>query len=210
MMDKISLAGDLGSGKSTVSKILIERLGASYYSTGSIVRSIAEKRGMTVTELNVYMETHPEIDHEIDDGLVALADLKVLVDCNEKLAAINEKVDAAFAELCNYWDKLLQIYTVQSSDDKLNRMVNIWNQYQCMITFCFSRSASFSLRSASSSEYWSPKVMRKRATTTPIFIMSVRSMRISPYCEFLAIRRSLPSGSNFTRRIIVGLFLQSR
>ena len=53
------------------------------------------------------------------------------------------KVDAAFTELCNYWDKLLQIYTVQSSDDKLNRMVNIWNQYQCMITFCFSRSASF-------------------------------------------------------------------
>ncbi len=53
------------------------------------------------------------------------------------------KVDAAFTELCDYWDKLLQIYTVQSSDDKLNRMVNIWNQYQCMITFCFSRSASF-------------------------------------------------------------------
>ncbi|MBR4302695.1 MAG: glycosyl transferase [Bacteroidaceae bacterium] len=54
-----------------------------------------------------------------------------------------EKVDAAFAELCNYWDKLLQIYTVRSDDDRLNRMVNIWNQYQCMITFCFSRSASF-------------------------------------------------------------------
>ena len=53
------------------------------------------------------------------------------------------KVDAAFAELCSYWDKLLQIYTVQSGDDKLDRMVNIWNQYQCMITFCFSRSASF-------------------------------------------------------------------
>ena len=72
-MDKISLAGDLGSGKSTVSKILIEALGAEYYSTGSIVRSIAERMGMTIGELNVYMETHPEIDNEIDDGLVALA-----------------------------------------------------------------------------------------------------------------------------------------
>ena len=72
-MDKISLAGDLGSGKSTVSKILIEALGAEYYSTGSIVRSIAERMGMTIGELNVYMETHPEIDTEIDDGLVALA-----------------------------------------------------------------------------------------------------------------------------------------
>ena len=69
---KISLAGDLGSGKSTVSDILIRELGAEYYSTGAIVRSIAAKRGMTVVELNLYMETHPEIDHEIDDGLKAL------------------------------------------------------------------------------------------------------------------------------------------
>ena len=68
MKDKISLAGDLGSGKSTVSDVLISRLGAEYYSTGAIVRSIAASKGMTVTELNKYMETHPEIDHEIDDG----------------------------------------------------------------------------------------------------------------------------------------------
>jgi cellobiose phosphorylase len=53
------------------------------------------------------------------------------------------KVDAAFAALRRYWDNLLSIYTVTSGDDKLDRMVNIWNQYQCMITFCFSRSASF-------------------------------------------------------------------
>ena len=71
---KISLAGDLGSGKSTVSKIIIKETGAEYYSTGAIVRSIAERRGMSVVELNVYMETHPEIDHEIDDGLCALSD----------------------------------------------------------------------------------------------------------------------------------------
>jgi cellobiose phosphorylase len=54
-----------------------------------------------------------------------------------------EKVDAAFAELRAYWDRLLDIYTVNSGDERLDRMVNIWNQYQCMITFCFSRSASF-------------------------------------------------------------------
>ena len=54
-----------------------------------------------------------------------------------------EKVDAALAELRKYWDDLLSIYTVDSGDEKLDRMVNIWNQYQCMITFCFSRSASF-------------------------------------------------------------------
>jgi cellobiose phosphorylase len=53
------------------------------------------------------------------------------------------KVDAALDDLRKYWDNLLSIYTVDSGDDKLDRMVNIWNQYQCMITFCFSRSASF-------------------------------------------------------------------
>lgn len=52
-------------------------------------------------------------------------------------------VDAAFEELKLMWDGLLDKYSVQSGDERLDRMVNIWNQYQCMITFNFSRSASF-------------------------------------------------------------------
>lgn len=55
----------------------------------------------------------------------------------------SEKVDTALAELKKYWEDLLSIYTIKSNDEKLDRMVNVWNQYQCMITFCFSRSASF-------------------------------------------------------------------
>ncbi len=86
MKDKISLAGDLGSGKSTVSEILIKRLGAEYYSTGAIVRSVAEKHGMTIGELNIYMETHPEIDHEIDDGLVALGEEDKLLIIDSRMA----------------------------------------------------------------------------------------------------------------------------
>lgn len=86
MKEKISLAGDLGSGKSTVSKILIERLGAEYYSTGAIVRSIAARRGMSVVELNVYMETHPEIDNEIDDGLKALGEIDKLLIIDSRMA----------------------------------------------------------------------------------------------------------------------------
>ena len=54
-----------------------------------------------------------------------------------------EKVRKLFDELKEYWDNLLSKFTIESSDDKLNRMVNIWNQYQCMITFCMSRSASY-------------------------------------------------------------------
>lgn len=53
------------------------------------------------------------------------------------------QVDAAFSELCNYWKSLLNKYNINSSDEKLNRMVNIWNQYQCMVTFNMSRSASY-------------------------------------------------------------------
>jgi cytidylate kinase len=86
MKDKISLAGDLGSGKSTVSEVLISRLGAEYYSTGAIVRSIAASKGMTVTELNKYMETHPEIDHEIDDGLKALSEVDKLLIIDSRMA----------------------------------------------------------------------------------------------------------------------------
>ncbi len=86
MQDKISLAGDLGSGKSTVAKILIDRLGAEYYSTGAIVRSIAQKHGMSVVELNVYMETHPEIDHEIDDGLKELSELDKFLIIDSRMA----------------------------------------------------------------------------------------------------------------------------
>jgi cellobiose phosphorylase len=54
-----------------------------------------------------------------------------------------EKTDAEFAKLNAYWDGLLGSYTVQSTDDKLDRMVNIWNQYQCMVTYNMSRSASY-------------------------------------------------------------------
>ena len=52
-------------------------------------------------------------------------------------------VEKAFAELNTYWSELLSKYTVKSSNDKVDRMVNIWNQYQCMVTFNMSRSASY-------------------------------------------------------------------
>ncbi|MDR1679934.1 MAG: cytidylate kinase family protein [Prevotellaceae bacterium] len=62
----ITLTGDLGSGKSTVSALLCARLGYNYIYTGSIQREIAARYRMTTLELNQYAETHPEIDEEID------------------------------------------------------------------------------------------------------------------------------------------------
>ncbi len=57
--------------------------------------------------------------------------------------ATDADVEKAFVELKDYWKNLLAKYHVESSNDKVNRMVNIWNQYQCMVTFNMSRSASY-------------------------------------------------------------------
>ena len=54
-----------------------------------------------------------------------------------------ERVEAAFKELNAYWDDLLSRFSVESGNPHINRMANIWNQYQCMITFNMSRSASY-------------------------------------------------------------------
>ena len=53
-----------------------------------------------------------------------------------------KNVEAAFGKLAEHWDVLLGVYQVNSPDSHANRMVNIWNAYQCMATFNMSRSAS--------------------------------------------------------------------
>lgn len=55
----------------------------------------------------------------------------------------NGQVQRALEKLKHYWAKLLSVFTINSNDPKLNRMVNIWNPYQCMVTFNLSRSASY-------------------------------------------------------------------
>ena len=54
-----------------------------------------------------------------------------------------ENVTAAFETLNSYWNQLLGLYQVKTPDKHTNRMINIWNAYQCMATFNMSRSASF-------------------------------------------------------------------
>ena len=53
------------------------------------------------------------------------------------------QVEDAFASLRQYWDGLLDVLQVTTQDVHTNRMVNIWNAYQCMVTFNMSRSASY-------------------------------------------------------------------
>jgi len=57
--------------------------------------------------------------------------------------ADNKAFDTAMDTLRKHWDKLLNKYQVSTGDARLDRMVNIWNQYQCMVTFNMSRSASY-------------------------------------------------------------------
>ena len=69
---KISITGDLGSGKSTVCRYLKENFGLKSYSIGQIQRSLAEKYNVDILAFNKYMETHPEIDEEIDTELTII------------------------------------------------------------------------------------------------------------------------------------------
>ena len=57
--------------------------------------------------------------------------------------ATDAQVDAARTALRTHWEQLLSTYHLESGEEKLNRMVNIWHQYQCMVTFNMSRSASY-------------------------------------------------------------------
>ncbi|MEJ2593678.1 MAG: glycosyl transferase [bacterium] len=63
----------------------------------------------------------------------------------EMIAAFDsdEKVEQAFQALKQYWNDLLGNYLLEHQDKRLKRMVNTWNQYQCMVTFNMSRSASY-------------------------------------------------------------------
>lgn len=67
-MSKITIAGRLGSGKSTIAKRLTERLNLPYHSTGSLQRAMAEKANLTTLELNKQSETNAAIDHTIDES----------------------------------------------------------------------------------------------------------------------------------------------
>jgi cellobiose phosphorylase len=52
-------------------------------------------------------------------------------------------VESALDELARYWDSLLSKYQVHTPNPHTDRMVNLWNAYQCLVTFNLSRSASF-------------------------------------------------------------------
>lgn len=63
---KITITGDLYSGKSTVAKAISETLNYTYFSVGELQRSLAVEKGMSITEYNKYMLDN-NLDHEVDN-----------------------------------------------------------------------------------------------------------------------------------------------
>lgn len=80
----ITLTGNLGSGKSTLGKILETQYGYEIFSTGKVIRQIAEEHGVSVLEMNKMMEKDHKYDHMIDDTTARISkeqkDKKLLFD----------------------------------------------------------------------------------------------------------------------------------
>ncbi|MBT7903043.1 AAA family ATPase [Candidatus Woesearchaeota archaeon] len=68
----ITITGALGSGKSTVAKLIAKKLNLNHYSTGDFMREIATKRNLTILGLNQQAETDKTIDKELDDRQINL------------------------------------------------------------------------------------------------------------------------------------------
>ena len=122
------------SGKSANS------VASGWYPIGSqsLDVTLAPGESTSYTFVLGYLE-NPQDDKWESPGVVKKTGAKELL----ARFATEEQTDAAFAALKQHWDNLLGSYTVTSPDEKLNRMVNVWNQYQCMVTFNMSRSASY-------------------------------------------------------------------
>lgn len=69
----ISLAGELASGKGTVSKLLSEELNYTIYRNGEYVRKLAKEQGLDITSFNAYLNEHPEIDRQIEKSAAEYA-----------------------------------------------------------------------------------------------------------------------------------------
>ena len=69
----ITISGFHGTGKSTIAKLLADKLGILYYSTGQAFRDLAKESNMSLEEYTRFVEKHPDIDKELDNKVVEMA-----------------------------------------------------------------------------------------------------------------------------------------
>ncbi len=100
--------------------------------------SLAPNEEKSFVFLTGYIE-NPVQEKFSAPGIINKTRAKALIEKFSTLAQVNEAREA----LAAYWEALLSRFRVESGEEKLDRMANIWNQYQCMVTFNMSRSASY-------------------------------------------------------------------
>ncbi len=115
---KISLTGDLGSGKSTVSEILRKRFDAEIISVGKMQRKFAAEHGMNICEFNVYQQTHPEFDTLLDTMISEYENAEGNFIFDSRLAW--HFVPSAFSVYmkCGYEESAKRIMEANRSDEK--------------------------------------------------------------------------------------------
>jgi cytidylate kinase len=144
----ITISGLHGTGKSTIAKILAEKLDYNYYSTGNAFRSLAEEFEMDLKKFTKYVEQHPEIDEQLDKKIVAMAkkgniviesqlaghilsdkaDFKVLLICPLEIRVkrmaerdqtlFNAKMEETIARENSERDRFYKLYKIDLSDNE--------------------------------------------------------------------------------------------
>ncbi|HMI89048.1 MAG TPA: glycosyl transferase, partial [Polyangiaceae bacterium] len=112
--------------------------GGAPIASHSLAVDLAPGESKTFVFVLGYVE-NPEGEKWERPGVIEKRRAKAMI---ERFATAAD-VDAALDELSRYWTELLSQYVVDSGDAKLDRMVNLWNPYQCAVTFNLSRSASY-------------------------------------------------------------------
>jgi len=69
----ITISGLHGTGKSTIGKLIAEKLGVQYYSTGQAFRDLTQEMNMTLEDFTKYVEKNPKIDEKLDDKIEKIA-----------------------------------------------------------------------------------------------------------------------------------------
>lgn len=138
----LTISGLHGTGKSTIGKLLSQKLGLKYYSTGQAFRDLAKDMNFTLEEFTDYVEKNPDIDRKLDDkimgialkdnvvidsqlsayNLESIADFKILLTCSLKIR-VNRMVER---DNSMYDDKLKETTIREKSElARFNKLYNI-------------------------------------------------------------------------------------